>query len=475
MPRIRNRILFTISAAVISIIMSIPAFSFTIPQEIKEKADALELDADAAILIDATTGEILYEKNPYKKEYPASITKLMTMLLAFENCSLDETVTFSRNAVYSIEPGSSNIGIDQGEELTVEQCLYGIMLQSANEVSNGIAEHIDGSMEEFAKHMTQRAKELGAQNTNFVNANGLHDENHYTTAYDMALIAKELLKYPEFKEILGSTYYEIPPTNIQPETRYLHGQTQLIKSASSFYYEECEGGKTGFTDQARNTLVAYAKRGDTEVISVVLYSTGYGEYTDTIKLFDYGLDNFKTVNICKSGDQCGKTQAVTESFMSSSSEDLPVGYADSITVTIPAISSESNIEISHNIPTTVSTPVKEGDVIGTAQFSLNGEVIGETNLLALSNAGEQESAVPAIANGNNNKTPINIKMIGGISALAIVLLVIAKITFSKIKYEIKRKKRRERLKHYRDTNYSNITLKGNYSRKRRGRENNRLY
>ena len=193
MPRIRNRILFTISAAVISIIMSIPAFSFTIPQEIKEKADALELDADAAILIDATTGEILYEKNPYKKEYPASITKLMTMLLAFENCSLDETVTFSRNAVYSIEPGSSNIGIDQGEELTVEQCLYGIMLQSANEVSNGIAEHIDGSMEEFAKHMTQRAKELGAQNTNFVNANGLHDENHYTTAYDMALIAKELL------------------------------------------------------------------------------------------------------------------------------------------------------------------------------------------------------------------------------------------------------------------------------------------
>ena len=125
--------------------------AFTVPAEIKQKADELQLDAEAAILINADTGDILYEKNINQKEYPASITKLMTMLLAFENCDMDETITFSKEAVFSIEPGSSHIGIDQGEEITVDQAMYAIMLQSANEVSNGVAEHIDGSLEAFAQ------------------------------------------------------------------------------------------------------------------------------------------------------------------------------------------------------------------------------------------------------------------------------------------------------------------------------------
>ena len=167
-----------------------------------DENDILELNAEAAILIDAMTGEILYEKNSNKKEYPASITKIMTALLAFECGKMDEIITFSHNAVFGIEPGSSHIALQENEQITMEQAMYALLLRSANESALGIAEQIDSSVEKFAEHMTARAKELGCNNTNFVNPNGLHNENHYTTAYDMALIAKEVLKFDEFKKMI---------------------------------------------------------------------------------------------------------------------------------------------------------------------------------------------------------------------------------------------------------------------------------
>lgn len=156
------------------------------------QGDAIE--SDAAICMDGNTGAVLYGKNIEKQEYPASITKIMTVLLALENGNLDDTVTFSENAVYSIEYGSAHLGLTEGEELTLEQCLYGIMLASANEISNAVAEHIGGSVEKFADMMNQKAEELGCVNTHFVNPNGLHDDNHYTCAYDMALITQAAMK-----------------------------------------------------------------------------------------------------------------------------------------------------------------------------------------------------------------------------------------------------------------------------------------
>ena len=164
------------------------------------QGDAVE--CDAAICFDANTGTVLYGKNIDKQEYPASITKIMTVLLALENGNLDDTVTFSENAVYSIEYGSAHLGLTEGEELTLEQCLYGIMLASANEISNAVAEHIGGSVENFANMMNEKAAQLGCVNTHFVNPNGLHDENHYTCAYDMALITQEAMKYEKFREII---------------------------------------------------------------------------------------------------------------------------------------------------------------------------------------------------------------------------------------------------------------------------------
>ncbi len=450
----------TIRMALFIIILSITltpveSMAFTVPDEIRQKANELQLDAESAILINADTGDILYEKNINQKEYPASITKLMTMLLAFENCNMDETITFSRNAVFSIEPGSSHIGIDQGEEITVDQAMYAIMLQSANEVSNGVAEHIDGSLEAFASHMTQRAKELGAVNTNFVNANGLHDENHYTTAYDMALIARELLKYPHFKDILSCTYYEIPPTNIQSETRYLHGQTQLIKEASAFYYQYCEGGKTGFTDQAGNTLVAYAEKDGTEIISVVLKSTGYGEYTDTIKLFDYGFENFKTQNICSAGSLCQNTTAVEEGLFKDETFSVAGNYASDITVTLPLNSSLSDIKTNVNMLENLSVPLSRGDVIGSVSFVLNGEEIGKTDIISADDIGTQTAPVMA---GTQNKKAIDIKFAALLVLLSAAAVFLIRLAVIKIRYEHRRKKRRQRLKYYRETNFQNIEL-----------------
>ena len=453
MKKIRLIAFFILISSII--LPSSQSFAFTVPSEIKQKADELELDAEAAILINADTGDILYEKNINQKEYPASITKLMTMLLAFENCDMDETFTFSRNAVFSIEPGSSHIGIDQGEELTVDQAMYAIMLQSANEVSNGVAEHIDGSLEAFAQHMTQRAKELGALNTNFVNANGLHDENHYTTAYDMALIAKELLKYPHFKEVLSSTYYEIPPTNIQSETRYLHGQTQLIKEASAFYYEYCEGGKTGFTDQAGNTLVAYAQKDGTEIISVVLKSTGYGEYTDTIKLFDYGFENFKTQNICTAGNFCKNTTAVEEGLLKDETFTVAGNYASDVTVTLPLNYSLNDIKTNISLPETLYVPISKGDVIGSVSYTLNNEEIGKTDIISSQDIGEQAAAVMAKA---SDKKPISIKLAAAILICLALILLILRFIIIRVQYAHRRKKRRQRLKYYRETNFKDLEL-----------------
>ena len=207
------------------------------------------IQSDSAILMDAKTGAVLYEKNIHKRQFPASITKIMTALLAVENGNLEDIITFSHNAVYNIEFGSSHIGMREGEQITLRDALHGMLLMSANEVSNGIAEYIDESIEQFAEHMTIRAKEIGAYNTNFVNPHGLHDENHYTTAYDMALIAREALKYDSFREVVGTTTYTIAPTNLVDEPRYLAHQHRLFnkKAYPNSYYEGCIGGKTGFT------------------------------------------------------------------------------------------------------------------------------------------------------------------------------------------------------------------------------------
>lgn len=248
--------------------------------------------AEAAIVMEASTGLILYEKNMNDIHYPASITKILTALLVIENSSPGEVVTFSHDAVFKVDLDSSRIGIDVGEQLTIQQCLYGILLESANEVSYAAAEHVAGSIPAFTQMMNDRAKEIGCLNTNFVNPHGLPDDEHYTTAYDMALITREALKNETFRKITGTRTYQIPPTNKQSETRYLRNHHKFILK-HDYIYDGTIGGKTGYTSKAKFTLVTVAKRGDLELICVILRDdTSKHQYEDTIKLLDFGFNNF---------------------------------------------------------------------------------------------------------------------------------------------------------------------------------------
>lgn len=252
------------------------------------------VSSESAIIMDAGTGTILYSKNIDAREYPASITKIMTVLLALENSSLDETVTFSRNAVFSIERNSSHIARTDGEELTMEQCLYAIMLESANECANAVAEHIAGSVEAFADMMNQRAAELGCTNTHFVNPHGLHNADHYTSAHDMALITRAALQNDKFREIAGTVRYTIPPTNKNNQELVMNNHHCMIsKNRTSKYFDDTVfAGKTGFTTDALNTLVTCSSRNGMDIICVLMRAPSATPYPDTQALLTYASDNF---------------------------------------------------------------------------------------------------------------------------------------------------------------------------------------
>lgn len=256
-----------------------------------------EIGAQSAILLEANTGVILYAKNIYEKTYPASTTKLMTCLLAAENSQKNETVTFSHDAVFSIERGSSNIGIDAGEAMTMEECLYGILSASANEVANAVAEHVAGTMDAFAEMMNERASQLGCKNSHFVNAHGLHDENHYTCAYDLAIIAKAFFQNELLSKIGNTPYHRFEPTDTQPDDFIVRNKHRLI--SGEIPYEGIKGGKTGFTSQARQTLVTCAEQNGMKLICVIMKEESPEQFYDTVKLFDYGFTNFAAVKIAE--------------------------------------------------------------------------------------------------------------------------------------------------------------------------------
>lgn len=245
--------------------------------------------AESGILVDLDTQEILYSKNIDKQLYPASITKVMTTLVAIESSSPEEPVTFSQHALDSIEWDSSNIGCRLNETLTMEQCWYAMMLNSANEVCCGVAEHISGSIEAFVEKMNQKAAELGCTNTHFSNPNGLPDETHYTTAHDMALIANAAYQNETFRQVFSTRQYEIPPTPQYTETRYLYNHHKMMQPDTEYYYEGCLGGKTGYTETALNTLVTIASRNGKNLLCVTMRTQGRQVYTDTASLFDYGF------------------------------------------------------------------------------------------------------------------------------------------------------------------------------------------
>lgn len=255
------------------------------------------IGAQAAILLEANTGVILYAKNIDERLYPASTTKLMTCLLAAENCTLNEMVSFSHDSVFSIEQGSSNIGIDPGQALPLEECLYGILVASANEVANAVAEHIAGSTDAFAAMMNEKAAALGCKNTHFINAHGLYNENHYTTAYDLAIIAKAFFQNELLSKISNTGSHHFQATATQPDDFVQRNKHKLV--TTEIPYEGMKGGKTGYTDEARQTLVSCAEQNGMKLICVILKEESPNQFYDTVELFDYGFTNFSVVNVAQ--------------------------------------------------------------------------------------------------------------------------------------------------------------------------------
>ena len=250
-----------------------------------------QIEGESAILVDMLTGAVLYSKNADKAQYPASITKIMTALLGCENLDPSQKFAMTETAARSItESNSSSIYADTGEEFTIKQALMAVMLQSANEMTLAIAELSNGSAKKFVEQMNLKARQLGCTNTHFNNPNGLPDETHYTTASDMAKIARAAWFNPTFRKFASTQYFEIPPTNKFAETRYLLNHHKMMKN-QTYAYDGVLGGKTGYTEAAGNTLVTYARNKNTYLVSVVLQSVN-GAYSDTKALLDYGFGNF---------------------------------------------------------------------------------------------------------------------------------------------------------------------------------------
>ncbi|MCI8888489.1 MAG: D-alanyl-D-alanine carboxypeptidase [Hungatella sp.] len=257
--------------------------------------DNISIQAEGGIVMDADTGTVLYGKNIHTAYYPASITKILTALIVIERCDLDEMVTFSHNAVYNVEAGSTSAGLDEGDVLSVRDCLYALLLRSANEAANALAEHVAGTTESFAELMNAKAASLGCQNSHFANPSGLNDPNHYTTAYDMALIGRAALSNDTFMEIDATLYYDLPVTRNNKEGLRIYPGHKMIKKNMPEYYSGALGGKTGYTSLAGNTLVTFARRDEMTLVAVVLngHST---HYSDTKAMLNFGFRNFLCVS-----------------------------------------------------------------------------------------------------------------------------------------------------------------------------------
>ena len=283
--------------------------------EIEEIDDnKLNIYSESAIVIEGETGKILYDKDIYSRKFPASTTKILTAIIAIEECDLEEKAIASHSAIFSIKSGYSIANIHEGESFTIRELLDVLMIQSANEAANIIAEHVSGSVEEFAKLMNKKAKEIGCLDSNFVNANGAHDDNHYSTAYDLAMIAKYCMKNETFREIAKKQECKLPATDKFEQERFFRNTNSLMQKNSRYYYPYCTGIKTGFTTPAKNCLISSSNKDGFELISVILHAEttddgSSARYVDTINLFEYGYNNYKKEDILKEYNLLGNVSS----------------------------------------------------------------------------------------------------------------------------------------------------------------------
>lgn len=400
--------------------------------------------AETAIVMDMDTGEVLYAKGIDEKRAPASTTKIMTAMLAIEKVPFETQITFT-DEVNNIEAGSTHIGIKPGETLTMKDCAYAILLASANEVSSGVAEYIGTTVPAFVDMMNQRAKELGCTNTHFVNANGLYDENHYTTARDLAIIAKAAFQNETFREVIKTPYYIVPKTNITDEERRLNNHHKMVLQGSE-HYEGCLGGKTGYTEKAGNTLITYAERDGRKLVCVLLADINIvAQYTDTKALLDYGFDSFQLLDTAavslspSKSDDLGKLldeKGLLGTALETSSISIPKEIVEKLTYKTTLENNMLNIDYYYGEQQIGSSSIQASDEILKVSQELSPKEITKTDA----------SVSPNLSKDNDTSEKNNLLpswkyialflLITGVLFYIVVLIV-------NIKRSIKRRKRRK--------------------------------
>jgi len=379
----------------------------------------LNLEAQGAILMGLENGEIIFSRNGDKKLYPASTTKILTALLALEHGDLDGIVTVGNEANLCTYD-SSKAGLDIGEEISLEELLYGLMLPSGNDAAYTIAVHIgrevksdqslsiDKAVDAFIDLMNSRSKELGASNSHFVTPDGYHDDNHYTTARDIALITREAMKHDVFRKIVATRMFTIPDwsslhnPNVENETRYWRNSNLLIQPNDQFHYPDATGVKTGYTSKAMHCLVTSATRDNMELLTVVLGSSRHGKWTDSTTLLDYGFDNYERYKPFSQGEQLaildieGNPQQDWVRIVADRAPIflIPKGNLDKVSQEI-----EWNEEVSQNEEDgknhlSIEVPVSKSQKVGSVTISLDGKILDKIDLITSRAVEKKEKEAP---------------------------------------------------------------------------------
>lgn len=382
----------------------------------------IDISAESAILIDSSTKKVLYSKNSNKKMYPASTTKILTAIITIENCGLTDLVTVQNSAISAVPSGYSTANLVANEQLTIKDLLTVLLVPSANDVANVIAEHISGSFQDFAELMNKKASELGCQNSHFTNPSGMHNDNHYTTAEDMAKIATYCMKNQTFRELVSLKKCKISSTN-KSGVRTYSNTNELINPSSKYYLENCIGIKTGYTSEAKNCLISACNKDNLELICVVLGSSDEGNnkitrFTDSKKLYNFGYSNFSIKTIANKYD---KIDSIQISNGTKDTRNLELILANDVNALVN--NSESNINPVISLNENLSAPISENDVLGTINYNID-DITYTENLLA-SHSVEVDT------------TWISILQV----SLSVLIILILLIIFSKSKKKYKRKKR----------------------------------
>ena len=391
-------------------------FVVTLACALPLKANAISIskeDAEAVVLMDGKTGQILYGKNQNESLAPASTTKILTALLVLENSKIDDMVTIGDNPPNA---EGTSIGLQKGDVYSINDLLHGLLLESANDCAIALAEHVGTSVENFAKMMNDRARSLGAINSNFVNPNGLYEKEHKTTAHDLALIMREVAKHPEFVKISREPLYKLPPSKIDNKDKWVNNKNKLVLKNDKYFYNEALTGKTGFTTPSLHTYVAVAEKNDETLILSMLRSPSKDIYfKDAKDLFEYGFNNFTTLKLYEKGDKvCNYEIDKNKEIGLTASEDFYYTFnKNNLANRGNNIDNKPNFvvdKISFDKDT-----VKIGDIVGEGKILIDGKEIGS---LKLCSSVDNSSLKPQI-----KRIPKNIIILSSLIGISIVLLV----------------------------------------------------